>query len=150
MKPTADRSHFYLFYGTRHLKGLIELRKIEQGVIRAQLSVRDVAKQQKRQPDMGSLFDASTDLGQYSAAQQKAIAIERDARTRMLETLQAERPMRYEDLLAAMLEPFVLSQADANRIISDAHRAGLLRIEGLRPRERTPKVGQGHVITLAE
>ena len=35
-RPTADRSHFYLIYGTRNQKGLVEFRNVEKKAMEAE------------------------------------------------------------------------------------------------------------------
>ena len=45
LKPMANRSYFYLIYGTRHLKGLQEFRRVEKVAIDEQERVRSEAKQ---------------------------------------------------------------------------------------------------------
>ena len=48
LKPTFDRTYFYLIYATRHLKGLIEFRKVEEQTIAEQERVRLDAKEADR------------------------------------------------------------------------------------------------------
>ena len=45
LKPVSDRSYFYLVYGTRHVRGLQEFRRIEKKVVQEQEQVRLVVKQ---------------------------------------------------------------------------------------------------------
>jgi len=33
LMPAADRTYFHLVYGTRHVKGLVEFRKVEEKVV---------------------------------------------------------------------------------------------------------------------
>ena len=49
LKPTHDRSYFYLVYGTRHLKGLVEFREVERKAVDEQERVRFAAKQESRE-----------------------------------------------------------------------------------------------------
>ena len=53
LKPTHDRSYFYLVYGTRHFKGLIEFREVERKAVDEQERVRFVAKQESREARTG-------------------------------------------------------------------------------------------------
>ncbi len=48
LKPTVDRSYFYLVYGTRHIKGLREFRGIERKTVEEQERIRPTAKQKAR------------------------------------------------------------------------------------------------------
>ena len=48
LNPTKDRTYFYLIYGTRHPKGLIEFRKIEESALVEQEKVRLNAKEANR------------------------------------------------------------------------------------------------------
>ncbi len=44
LKPQAERSYFYLIYGTQHWKGIQEFRTVEKRTIGKQESVRNAAK----------------------------------------------------------------------------------------------------------
>lgn len=48
LKPTADRSYFYLLYGSRNVKGLLEFRGVEKRAVEEQERVRLTAKQTDR------------------------------------------------------------------------------------------------------
>ncbi|MDA2925592.1 three-Cys-motif partner protein TcmP [Acidobacteria bacterium AH-259-L09] len=48
MKPLVEKSYFYLVYGTRHPKGLIEFRGVEKKFVEEQERVRSEAKQAER------------------------------------------------------------------------------------------------------
>ena len=53
LKPTHDRSYFYLVYGTRHFKGLVEFREVERKAVDEQERVRLAAKQENREARTG-------------------------------------------------------------------------------------------------
>ena len=44
LKPTSDRSYFYLIYATEHWKGVQEFRAVEKKAVDVQERIRDAAK----------------------------------------------------------------------------------------------------------
>ena len=54
--------------------------------------------------------------------------------------------MRYDDVLAALLERPLIWESDIKSLVAKMRRDGELDVEGLRARERTVKWGQGHVL----
>jgi three-Cys-motif partner protein len=141
LKPTHDRSYFYLVYGTRHFKGLVEFREVERKAVDEQERVRFAAKQESRESRTGQteLFSAD-DVATVPASFEVERSVQRDLAVERLRGLLRRQPkVRYEDSLATLLELPLVWEADVKRIILDLRGAGELDVVGLNPPERTPK-----------
>jgi three-Cys-motif partner protein len=146
LKPTHDRSYFYLVYGTRHFKGLVEFREVERKAVDEQERVRFAAKQESREARTGQteLFSAD-DVASVPASFEVERSVQRELAVERLRGLLRRQPkVRYEDSLATLLELPLVWETDVKRIILDLRGAGELDVDGLNPPERTPK--KGHVL----
>jgi hypothetical protein len=140
------RDHFYLVYGTRHFKGLVEFREVERKAVDEQERVRFAAKQESREARTGQteLFTAE-DVAGVPASFEMERSVQRDlAVERLRALLRRQAKVPYEDALATLLELPLVWEADAKRMILDLRDAGELDVIGLNPPERTPK--KGHVL----
>ena len=147
LKPISNRSYFYLVYGTRHVRGLTEFRSTEKKVVEEQERVRLNAKQTHRVERTGQteLFAAGTLTGVASYDQERDAQLA-SAKAHLLRILREVPRTKYEDALAALLERPYVWKSDVKALVQDLRKAGELEIEGLKPRERTPKRGQGHIL----
>ena len=148
LNPTKDRTYFYLIYGTRHPKGLVEFRKVEEEALSEQERVRLDAKEASRlertkQPlliPMGEMPSGPTPLD-----------IERDVRLLEAEAklpglLDAQGRTDYDSSLASMLETPLVFERDVKALIARLQQDRYLRIEGLESRQRVPQYGRGHLL----
>jgi hypothetical protein len=148
MKPIANRSYFYLIYGTRHVKGLQEFRKVEKLAVEEQERIRLEAKQTHRversaQPE---LFAAGALAGPPSFEQDRA-AQHYEAMSRLRLVLRTKQRVKYEDVLGVLLEMPLVWESDVQQFVKDMRKAGEIDVQGLRPRERTVK--PAHVLVSA-
>ncbi|HWB17945.1 MAG TPA: three-Cys-motif partner protein TcmP [Vicinamibacterales bacterium] len=138
-KPLADRSYFYLVYGTRHPEGLLEFRKVEQREIAEQERVRLDAQQLARVTRTGQseLFGSvdSDDIGLPSFEEERRDNLNL-AEHLLMELLKQRKEIAFEDARSAMLEFPLVWETDVQRAVLE--RATVL---GMKPRERVPKVG---------
>jgi three-Cys-motif partner protein len=142
-KPTVDRAYFYLVYGTRHPKGLVEFRHVEQREIQEQELVRLDAKQAQRVGKTGQpeLFVASEAVaGPPSFDEERRLNLE-TARGRLAKVLASGERVKYEDAQGSMLELPLVWESDVKAIVLDQQKRGAIDVLGLKPRERTPKPG---------
>jgi three-Cys-motif partner protein len=148
LKPTADRSYFYLLYGTRHVKGLLEFRGVEKQAVEEQERVRLSAKQTDRIERTGQteIFSAATVAGGPPSFEDERASQLTAAESRLRAVLQSRRRIKFEDVLGFLLEMPLVWQSDIQQIIMGMRVDGELDIENLKPRERTVK--PGHVIVL--
>ena len=143
LKPTMDRAYYYLVYGTRHWKGLLEFRKVEEAAVSEQERIRLQAKQDRRVARTGQTeMFAGPALACGPASFEHERKLQRAAALARLRAL-LDRPDRiaYVDALAESLELPLVWERDVKAMILELQESGDLAIEGLRPRERTPKPG---------
>ena len=145
LNPTSDRTYFYLVYGTRHWKGLLEFRKVEKGFVDEQERVRLTAKQRKRIDKTGQteMFSNSTSSTPAGSLEQERRNKKEQALLRLKKLVRENARIPYEDILGSLLEFPLVWQSDINDMIMSL-RGNYLEVEGLQPRERTPK--RGHII----
>lgn len=144
LKPTADRSYFYLIYATQHWKGVQEFRGIEKKAIDEQEHVRNAAKynadvERTNQESLwgGPIID--TNLKSYDL--ERTIQLKRGHK-KLLNTLaQNPRGIRYELLLGAVLETSLVWESDLKDWIGDLKKAGKIVIPDLPANQRVPKKG---------
>lgn len=138
IKATADRSHFYLCYGTRHSKGLEVFRDVERTAMQVQEAVREQAKQTRRVEKSGQteLFGA-TELPRPAAKTEREQQISL-ARRFLLTQLADVGRMSCQSVLVLLLERFTICRSEINRLLLELRSEGVIEIEGLKPPKRTP------------
>ena len=146
LKPTVDRSYFYLVYGTRHIKGLREFRRIERKTVEEQERIRPTAKQQARVRRTGQseLFDAQELPPSERAFQKDRAAQLTRAAERLRILLRSKRRVKFEVVLGMLLEMPLVWEEDIQKIVRDLRDAGELHVDGMKPRER--KIKEHHFL----
>jgi len=148
LKPNQDRSYFHLVYGTRHLKGLLEFRSVEQKSFKLQNSIRDTIRQNRRIEAVGQteLFPADTSgLGSPILEHERIKNL--NYSKSQLDNLIIESPrILYDDLLANLLKKPLVWKSDIKGWIGELEKNGKIFIEGLSDREKTPKPNKKHFI----
>lgn len=147
LKPLFDRSYFHLVYGTRHIKGLREFRRVEKSVAEEQERVRCDAKQKHRversgQPEMFRSVEISSSQSFEEEREARLEAANRTLRKMLCDRVR----ILYDDALGALLEMPLVWESDVKGLIDAMWSCGELEIEGLKPRERTVKWGRGHTL----
>lgn len=151
LKPISDRSYFHLVYGTRHVRGLLEFRGVEKKAAEEQERVRSGAKQRYRVEQSGQqeLF-GSADVSSLQSFQAERAALVQAADGALREMLRSQRRVKYDDAVAVLLERPLVWESDVKNTIDAMRRNGELVVEGLKPRERTPKSGGGHILVFRD
>ena len=140
LKPLHDRSYFHLIYATRNPKGIEKFRDVEKQVVSEQETVRERAKREHREEKSGQgELDFFSDTASPEFQEERCQQLFK-ANTKIVTQL-AAGPVRYEILLPRVLELPLVWKTDLNKILVEGHRSGRFLIEGLGPRERTPKLG---------
>jgi hypothetical protein len=146
LKPLHERAYFHLAYATRNPTGIRKFRDVEKKTVTEQEHVRVTAQREHREARTGQteIMFEPTDALSTSVQEDRAQRL-RTATIRIM-TLLGKGPMAYE-----ALEPFILElpyvwPTDLHKILMDAHKNRQLIIEGLAPRQRTPK--HGNIIRL--
>lgn len=145
LKPISDRTYFHLVYATRHWKGVLEFRNVEQKFVYEQERVRTAAKRKRRREKTGQeeLFADSEFLMSERSFDLEREKRNRAAKERLRELLKLKRRIPYEELIGSVMEIPLVWRSDLNQMIMEL-RGHELEVEGLKTRERTPK--PGHMI----
>lgn len=152
MNPSKEKIHFNLIYGTRHLKGLMEFRRIEKKVINIQDQTRKKTRAVKRQEqtNQGDLFDPETvplAFGPEYYLEPRRIKLE-IVKQKIWNLILERKQLRFEDILAATLEDSYVYESDVKAFLKTLTTQNKIKILGMRRHERTPKLG--HIIQLTQ
>lgn len=140
LKPVSDRSYFHLFYGTRHIKGLLEFRGVEKKFVKEQERVRSVTKQTYRvkRTGQGELFGADSVEGPPSFQDERDAQLQ--SATEFVQShLRSVRTTTYGDLLGRLLEMPLVWESDVQALIREMRESGVVVVNGLKPRQRSFK-----------
>jgi three-Cys-motif partner protein len=137
-RPTAERSHFYLVYGTRNQKGLIEFRKVEKKAIETEEQARIDAQRERRavRTGQGSL---AVDVPR-SVEALRASEIEQ-ARVWMEHELAKAAWITYSNLMPGVLERFSVTETEFKDLLVAAQKLGQITFTGMTAGQRRPREG---------
>jgi len=140
LKPLQDRAYFHLVYATRNPRGIEKFRDVEKKAVTEQEAVRKHAQRQHREHRSGQ-----TEMDFGSGVTSPGLQDEREQQLRKADerliSLLQKGPVLYEALKPRVLELRLVWSSDLNDLLVKGHQSGRFLIEGLRPRERTPKAG---------
>ena len=139
--PLKSQTHFFLVYGTRHLKGLVKFRDAEKEALRSEEAYRCQAQGHSLQDrtGQGSLFtDRDVFTGNTFADPRKDDHVALEQWLRRTVQLQA---YEYEKLAKAALERFSVTEPEFKDILVNLHQSGFLAFEGMKQRQRKPSSG---------
>jgi three-Cys-motif partner protein len=140
LKPLHDRAYFHLIYATRNPKGMEEFRNVERQVVAMQENIRATTQREHRERRSGQPeFEFGLDNPSHAFQEERSQQL-RKAEAKVIELLK-KGPMRYETLQPLILQMRLVWNSDLNKILVNQQKAGQLLIDGLGPRERTPKPG---------
>lgn len=142
LKPKADRSYFYLIYGTQHWKGVQEFRSVEKKAIDAQEQVRNAAKYKAEVERTGqeSLFGSDALIKTYEA--ERKTQLDRGW-NRLISVLSTNRSgIKYEDLIGPVLEIPLVWETDLKDWLGKLRSEDKIEIPEMTGRQRVPKKGQ--------
>jgi len=144
LKPNADRAYFYLVYGTRHPKGLLEFRNVERREIEEQERVRFDAKQADRVGRTGQSEMFGSDY--IDAMGPRTFDEERSgnlviAQQRLEDLLGRQSRVPFAEARSAMLELPLVWESDVKQFVLALKNQRKIEIQGLKAKERTPKPG---------
>lgn len=148
LKPLVDRSYYHLVYGTRNLKGLVEFRAVEKKTVESQENVRNAAKYSDRavRTGMDDLFGSVGYVDSpRSYSDERAMQLSA-GESRLSELLELKRHNNFDDILGELLERPLVWTSDVNGWLKKLQASGEITFLGLKPRERIPKRGHGHMI----
>jgi len=150
LKPTLDRTYFYLIYATRHPKGLIEFRQVEEQAIAEQEKVRVDAKEVSRlartsQPPLFAPAEMGLPPTPFESERQVRLP---EAQGKIRVALERAGRLDYDEVLVMLLQTPLVFERDVKAIIGDLQQQGYLSIEGLKGKQRVPQYGQGQALAL--
>lgn len=145
LHPKRNRTFFHLIYGTRHIAGLRAFREVERATFGDQSRIRQTARRSDREQRTGQreLFDA----GEINEVTYEDSLVERyqtTSRTAVRDQLMTVNSLDFDALEEFALQRPMTSLKDLQRWLSEWQKDGLVRIEGLQPRERVPKTASHH------
>jgi three-Cys-motif partner protein len=148
LNPTKDRTYFHLVYATRHPKGLIEFRKVEENALAEHERVRIEAKEAIRlertlQPLLIPLQEMRSSPTPLDI--ERAIRLP-EAEVKLRNYLDAKNKIDYDAALALMLQTPLVFEGDVKTIVKRLQEGKYLRIEGLKLKQRVPQYGQRHIL----
>lgn len=138
LRPTADRSHFYLVYGTRNPKGIVEFRSVEKKAMEAEELSRIEAKHDKRtaQSRQGLLHLYSP----RPLLELRRPEIEK-AGSWLRQQLSLSQSFSYTMALAGVLERFSVTETELKDLLVIMRDQGQVTLSGMGPRQRKPADG---------
>jgi len=139
--PLVSKTHFYLVYGTRSLKGLVEFRKAEKEALQGEEAFRIQARAHAREDKTGqrSMFGALETIAVPSLPDPRE---EDHAKLGVwLKRALERQPYDYEQLLKPALERFSVTETEFKDMLVSLKRNGELDFIGLGPRQWKPKKG---------
>jgi three-Cys-motif partner protein len=139
LKPLHQRAYFHLIYATRSPKGVEKFRDVEKRLVTEQDQVRHAAQREHR---IGKTGQNELSFGQsesLSSIVEGERTVQRDkARAKLFSTLETG-PCRYGSLLPIILQIPLFWKADLNQVLKEEQQNGRIVIDGMTPRQRTPK-----------
>jgi three-Cys-motif partner protein len=147
--PGVDRTFFHLIYATRNRKGVEVFKDVERRAMKLMEQTRAEAKQRARiqKSNQPELFPAE-EMPQSRPIDHLRHRNLATAERRVLEELKSRNRLPYEDAWDLALAFPLVWESDVKAWIEAWRRAGTLRIEGLKPRQRVPKLKSKHVLAL--
>jgi three-Cys-motif partner protein len=141
LKPLSDRAYFHLVYATRNSKGIVEFRRTEKKTVDEQDTVRTTAQREHRETKSGQAELTFEPTGDLSRATHEERTLRLQEARDLLNSILEQGPILYEQLQPRILEIPLVWSNDLNGMLLDEHKAGRFLIDGLTPRQRTPKPG---------
>lgn len=143
--PEIDRSYFHLIYATRNRKGVEKFKEVELQAMEVQEQQRAEAKQRKRtkKTSQKGLFPALEMPHTETIEALRGRYLEQ-AKKGVHDLLQTGRPVPFENVWDLALSYPLVWDGDVKDWLRDWRAARLLKIEGMRPRQRVPKLGENN------
>jgi len=140
LKPTQDRAYYHLVYATRNPKGILAFRAVEKSSVPEQEQVRLVAKRQEREDRT-----RQPELNLEPVSQEREFEKDRAKQIQRAEeqifTFLRGHTLDYIELAPQVLQLPLVWESDLKKLLLRMRDGGKIRIDGLGPRDRTPKPG---------
>jgi len=125
-KVTADRPHFFIIYGTKSLAGLKEFRQTEYNALRQHARARAGARERRRAErlnvdDLFATHEAEVQEATIDEIVGEQITL---ASADLVEALQTHKSARFSNVVAAVLEAYMLRETNVKDICVALAKAG--------------------------
>ncbi len=145
--PEVDRSYFHLIYATRNRKGVEVFKNVEKQAMEVMEQSRAEAKQRKRVMKTGQLelFPAEQ-MPHSRPIDELRLRNLRRAEDGLLNLLKTEKSVPYERAWDLALSLPLVWDSDLKKWIKQCKTNGLLRIDGMKPNQRVPKLDERNIL----
>ncbi|MBO0858960.1 MAG: three-Cys-motif partner protein TcmP [Chloracidobacterium sp.] len=145
LHPERDRTHFHLVYATRNLKGIEVFKEAEEKAMDEMEHVRAEAHKRKtdRKKPQSELFEPEV-LHQSRYFDELRDRYLKTAKEKVLQLLVERGRVSYDDAWATALREQLVWTSDLKDWIDDWKKEGCLIIEGMKSKQRVPKLGEGN------
>lgn len=145
LKPEQDRTHFHLIYATRSQKGVEVFKEAEKSAMAVQESARAQAQERARvnqtgQPSLLS-SDELHDPSHYDSLRDRYLG---KARALVLSSLQTRGRVSYDEAWALAMSQPLTWESDLKSWIAEWRDR--VRVEGMKPRQRVPHLGESNTL----
>jgi three-Cys-motif partner protein len=145
--PQVDRSYFHLIYGTRNRKGVDVFKDVERRAMKVMEESRAEAKQRRRvsKTQQPELFTA-----QEMAHSRPIDKLRRrnlaEAEPFLLDELKKRGRLSYEQAWDMALSLPLVWESDLKLWINNWEERGMIKIEGLKPGQRVPRLKANNML----
>jgi three-Cys-motif partner protein len=147
LHPQMDRTHFHLIYATRSTKGLEVFKDVEKRAMEVMEKARAKAQQDRRVQKTGQMeMFASEDVHDPTYYEGLRDRYLRSAYGQVLAVVRTSDRCSYDDLWLDAMSFGLVWESDLRGWLAEWAKAGYIRVEGMRPRERVLKRGAGHSV----
>ncbi len=146
LNPLLNRTHFHLIYATRHILGVKKFKETEKKAMKAMEAARADAQQRKRESQgQLTLFESEEmhDGTYFDELRERYLNL---AKNQFMQMLQANIRLPYDKAFIEILQTPLIWESDLKSWIEDWQKQGILKIEGLVGKERTPKIRNAHAL----
>ncbi len=144
LKPDQDAFHYYMIYGTRHIRGVEVFKATEKHVIPFMHETRAQAQERRRIVRSGqrSLLSAEALYREtrFTRHQLRSLEVAKRELRGMLET---SSQVPYDDARATVLQHSAVTEADFREWLKEWKDDGLLEITNQKPGQKLAGKGQG-------
>lgn len=148
LHPLFDRTRFHLIYATRNEKGIAVFKETEKKVMEKQEQERAIAQHKRREAitSQRSFFSAEESYNPsfYESLRERYLA---QSKERVLQILQANKRVPYDDVWATALELPLVWESDLKKWIAEWEANKQVLVDGKRrPRQIVPYRNEGNVL----
>ncbi len=146
-----SQTHYNLIYATRNRKGLTEFKECEKRSMNEAERIRIATKQSERtasgQDELFEDKELFTSSTHYGRIREKCV---RSGYSELDRLLRTRKNITYELAYDMALQRPLFWESDLKNWIEEREKTNRLILEGLKGKERKPKLNSGHTLTLQD